>query len=155
MTVDPAAPRDRASRPLDTAEAIVHTRTMAAPIRDTNASRTYVQDLRGNGHFLRCTWHPDRGAFVLSTWDGDVCNGTVRLDPLGAAQLIAALNAGVIDSIAAAPAPAEPPQVRRPRSVRWREALLARARSVVRRSPAEPAEPSAEVISLDDLRWWE
>ncbi len=67
-----------------------------AELRDR---RVFVEDLRREGSFLRCTWRPRRGAFVLSVWQGDVCTGSVQLSPPDAARLNAALAEGLAETL--------------------------------------------------------
>ncbi|OKI49029.1 hypothetical protein [Micromonospora sp. CB01531] len=42
-------------------------------------------DLRGEDRTLRISYHPDRGAVVLSLWSGSLCRGSFRMpaDDLG------------------------------------------------------------------------
>lgn len=49
-------------------------------------------DLRGEDRTLRVSYHPDRGAVVLSLWSGAVCRGSFRMpaDELG--RLLALLT---------------------------------------------------------------
>ncbi len=60
--------------------------------------RVFLEDIRRDGRYLRCTWHPDRDAFVLSVWEDDVCVGATRIGTTGAAQLIAVLGQGLADA---------------------------------------------------------
>jgi hypothetical protein len=36
-------------------------------------------DLRGEDRTMRVSYHPDRGAVVLSLWNGAVCRGSFRM----------------------------------------------------------------------------
>lgn len=36
-------------------------------------------DLRGEDRTMRVSYHPDRGAVVLSLWSGTVCRGSFRM----------------------------------------------------------------------------
>ncbi|MFE9689546.1 hypothetical protein [Micromonospora sp. NPDC005806] len=36
-------------------------------------------DLRGDDRTLRVSYHPDRGAVVLSLWSGTICRGSFRM----------------------------------------------------------------------------
>jgi hypothetical protein len=58
----------------------------------------FIEDMRRDGKYLRCTWHGDRQAFVLSTWDGDVCTGATRVGPADGARLLSVLADGVADA---------------------------------------------------------
>ena len=60
--------------------------------------RVFLEDIRRDGRFLRCTWHPDRDAFVLSVWEDEVCVGATRIGTTDAAQLIAVLGEGLADA---------------------------------------------------------
>jgi hypothetical protein len=64
----------------------------------------FVEDARRDGTYLRVTWHPEGGQFVVSTWDDDLCTGAVRVPAAAAAPLIALLADGMADA-AGAPAP--------------------------------------------------
>lgn len=75
-------------------------------MRSTKRHRVFVEDARGNGSYLRATWHPERRVFVLSTWYGDVCTGAVRLPAAEAADLVGLLVDGLSD-LAEAPRPSE------------------------------------------------
>ncbi len=52
-------------------------------------------DARSGERALRISWHAAKGCFVLSTWRGSACVGTVRLGAADAARLIAVLGAGL------------------------------------------------------------
>ena len=60
--------------------------------------RAFVEDARRNGKYLRATWHREGAQFVLSTWDGDVCTGAVRVAAADAAELISLLVDGLADA---------------------------------------------------------
>jgi len=59
--------------------------------------RLFIEDVRGNERYLRTTWHPEGTTFVISTWDGDVCTGAVRMSPEDAARLVAHLAGALAD----------------------------------------------------------
>jgi hypothetical protein len=64
----------------------------------THPRRVLIEDARGDGSYLRTTWHPDRRAFVVSTWRGEVCTGAVRV-PVGAAgELVRVLVDGLTEA---------------------------------------------------------
>jgi hypothetical protein len=48
------------------------------------------------GRALRVSAHPEVDRVVLSTWDGDRCVSTVRLDPADVADLVHALVAASV-----------------------------------------------------------
>ncbi len=52
-------------------------------------------DARSGERALRVSWHAEKGCFVLSTWRGSACVGTVRLGAADAARLLAVLGAGL------------------------------------------------------------
>lgn len=64
----------------------------------------FVEDARRDGTYLRVTWHPEGGQFVISTWDDEVCTGAVRVPAADAAPLISLLADGMADAAEAAPA---------------------------------------------------
>ena len=72
-------------------------------------SRVFVEDARRNGTYLRATWHPEAGQFVLSTWHDDVCTGAVRVSAVEVAGLVGFFADGLAD---AARSEVEPPIVR-------------------------------------------
>lgn len=86
--------------------------------------RVFVGDARENGVYLRATWHPDGGQFVVSTWNDEVCTGAVRVRAADAAPLIGLLADGLAD---------------------------AAARPAVEVSPVEPAHATGR---FDRLRAW-
>lgn len=47
--------------------------------------RELFVDARGSG--LRASWHREEGLAVISLWHGDLCVGTVQLDPQDSARL--------------------------------------------------------------------
>jgi hypothetical protein len=57
--------------------------------------RALLADARGDERYLRVSWHPDDHQFVVSTWDGERCLGTVHLLAEAAPALIALLAEGV------------------------------------------------------------
>jgi hypothetical protein len=72
----------------------------------THRRRVFIQDARGDDTYLRATWHPERRAFVVSTWRGDVCTGAVRV-PVGAAgDLVHVLVDGLTEAARKSGAPA-------------------------------------------------
>ena len=53
------------------------------------------RDARGDGRYLRVTWHPGPQMFVLSVWRDDVCTATFQMRPDTSAEIIGDL-AGVL-----------------------------------------------------------
>lgn len=60
--------------------------------------RVLVPDAGGRDRYVRATWHDEAGLFVLSTWEGDVCTGAVRVDPADLGELVALLARGMADA---------------------------------------------------------
>jgi hypothetical protein len=54
-----------------------------------------VPDARGVDRFVRVTWHAADELFVISTWDGEVCTGAVRVAPADLGDLVALLTGGI------------------------------------------------------------
>ncbi|HKH05191.1 MAG TPA: hypothetical protein VKA65_08505 [Acidimicrobiales bacterium] len=72
--------------------------------------RSLLPDAGRAERFLRVTWHPEAHQFVVSTWVGETCVGTVRLLADTAAELMELLADGLSSASAASsafpPAPA-------------------------------------------------
>jgi len=68
---------------------------MASGTPQWGSNRTYIPDARDNGRYLRCSWHGDRRAFVVSCWDGSVCTSAIQLGVADAARLADALVRGL------------------------------------------------------------
>ncbi|MFE9955625.1 hypothetical protein [Micromonospora sp. NPDC005299] len=49
-------------------------------------------DLRGEDRTLRVSYHPDRGAVVLSLWSGTMCRGSFRMPADDVDRLVALLT---------------------------------------------------------------
>ena len=60
-----------------------------------------IPDQRGDGRWMRVTWHSEADVVVLSLWRETGCVGTMRLDRSQVPGLVAALVDGL----------AEPPRV--------------------------------------------
>jgi hypothetical protein len=74
--------------------------------------RAFLEDARGDGSYLRVTWHPEHRSFVLSHWRNSVCTATTQLRAEDAAPLISLLASGLADIAgvpAPTPAPGQPP----------------------------------------------
>ncbi|MGE0795395.1 MAG: hypothetical protein AB7H43_11115 [Acidimicrobiia bacterium] len=66
-------------------------------------NRVYLADARGDGSFVRVTWHARDRQFVVSQWRDDVCVAATRV-PVGAApDLIAVLARGLGEAAGAVP----------------------------------------------------
>ncbi|SCL48046.1 hypothetical protein GA0070603_0504 [Micromonospora chersina] len=50
-------------------------------------------DLRGEDRTLRVSYHPDRGAVVLSLWNGTLCRGSFRMPADDVDRLLTLLTA--------------------------------------------------------------
>lgn len=61
-------------------------------------------DTRGSDRTMRVSWHPERGAVVLSLWAGTVCRGSFRM----AADDLPRLMSLLTEITAVAPAAAPP-----------------------------------------------
>lgn len=44
----------------------------------TNGRRAVIEDTRREGAWLRTTWHPEAGVFVISPREDDVCVAATR-----------------------------------------------------------------------------
>ena len=82
--------------------------------------RVFVEDARGNGQFLRVTWHGEPQQFVVSNWVDNVCVGATRVPAAHAADLIGVLVEGLTD-VANRPPPevTAPPQSLRAHLLEW------------------------------------
>jgi hypothetical protein len=100
--------------------------------------RVFIEDARRNGMYLRTTWHPEAGQFVISTWSDEVCTGAVRVPAAEAAELIGLFADGLAD---AATAPAPPAPSTRP-------GLADRVRGWLRQLRRSQASVAAEVVEL-------
>jgi hypothetical protein len=101
--------------------------------RSSKRHRVFVEDSRRNGSYLRATWHPERRVFVLSTWDGDVCTGAVRVPAAEAADLVGLLVDGLGDMAKSPPRPERSGQRgdMRSRLTRWLRSRTDRATTVL------------------------
>ncbi len=103
----------------------MHTRGMGDAT--TFGRRVLIEDARGDGSYLRTTWHAERRAFVVSTWRDEVCTGAVRVPVAAAGELARVLIDGLADA-ATTPPPAGPAG-----ESRARPTVLARARAWLHR----------------------
>ena len=69
------------------------------------ASGEIIPDQRGDGRWMRVTWHSEADVVVLSLWRETDCVGTMRLDRSQVPGLVAALVDGLVDAPAAPAAP--------------------------------------------------
>ena len=60
--------------------------------------RVFVEDARGNGAYLRVTWHADGRQFVVSHWHDDVCVAATRVPVDAAPELVSMLVNGLAES---------------------------------------------------------
>ncbi|PSK62103.1 hypothetical protein B0E53_05993 [Micromonospora sp. MH33] len=94
-------------------------------------------DLRGEDRTLRVSYHPDRGAVVLSLWNGTLCRGSFRMPADDVDRLLALLTAVRIAAGGATrPVPARPP-------TRARARPGPRSRNRPSNAPATSPGPSA------------
>ena len=103
----------------------MHTRTMGDGA--TYRRRVLIEDARRDGTYLRTTWHPERQAFVVSTWRDEVCPGAVRVPVGTAGELAKVLIDGLTGAATTPVAPAGPGKPRVTADV------LARARAWLHR----------------------
>lgn len=62
-------------------------------------------DLRGDDRTMRVSYHPDRGAVVVSLWSGTVCRGSFRM-PVDDVRKLTTLLTEIEASVAASSVPA-------------------------------------------------
>jgi hypothetical protein len=72
----------------------VHNRTVDQP----ESSRVLIEDQRGNGGFLRVTWHPDRKVLLVSHWRNDLCTATTIVGISDIPKLVSLLAAALADA---------------------------------------------------------
>ena len=105
------------------------------PLRRHRRQRVFIEDVRGNGHYLRATWHRERGMFVVSTWRDEVCTGAVRLPVEGSVELASLIIDGLGDAMAR-PVEAARGRRRRPAYLdtwrEWAQKWAAKARRLAR-----------------------
>ena len=59
------------------------------------ASGEVLRDQRGDGRWMRVTWHEDVDVVVLSLWKHTSCVGTLRLDRSQVPELVDSLVRGL------------------------------------------------------------
>jgi hypothetical protein len=79
------------------------------PDKPPKRRRVLIADARRNGSYLRTTWHAESGMFVVSTWNGEVCLGAIRVPAADAAELMSLLMDGLVDMIGTTPQVDVPP----------------------------------------------
>jgi hypothetical protein len=109
------------------------------PRRSARQRRVFLEDARGNGHYLRATWRPDTRVIVVSTWLDDVCTGAVRVPVEASAELAGLILEGLADAAALPPAPSPSPPSRVAEG--W-DALRREARGWARRITRRPGTPT-------------
>lgn len=50
--------------------------------------RVVLPDVRGNGRYLRVTWHPRNSTIVFSHWVEDVCVGSTQVELPQASRVV-------------------------------------------------------------------
>lgn len=50
--------------------------------------RVVLPDVRGNGRYLRVTWHPRNSTIVFSHWVEDVCVGSTQVELPQASKVV-------------------------------------------------------------------
>ena len=103
--------------------------------------RVFVEDARGNGQFLRVTWHAEKRQFVVSNWEDTVCVGATRIDVDDVPDLVGVLVRGLAEA-AAPPAEAPPAEAAVPQTLV--EHLRTWWRGRHHRATVLPLGPSAE-----------
>jgi hypothetical protein len=68
------------------------------------SSGEVISDQRGDGRWMRVTWHDEAGVVVLSLWRETGCVGTMRLDRSQVPALVTALVDGLAGDTASSPA---------------------------------------------------
>ena len=61
--------------------------------------RVFIEDERADGRYLRVTWHPERGTFVVSHWEDDVCIAATRVAAGDSPALVALLANGLGEAL--------------------------------------------------------
>jgi len=61
-------------------------------------TRVFIRDARGNGRYLRATWHAEGQMFVVSTWHDELCTGAVRVPVEAAGDLAGLLVQGLAEA---------------------------------------------------------
>jgi len=67
------------------------------------SSGEVLGDVRGNGRWMRVTWHDEAEVVVLSLWKQMSCVGTLRLDRTDVPGLVDSLVKGLAHTPARAP----------------------------------------------------
>ncbi|HET9060888.1 MAG TPA: hypothetical protein VFN61_13285 [Acidimicrobiales bacterium] len=64
---------------------------------DKPNGRVFLRDARGQGRYMRVTWHPDSATVVFSHWQGDVCMASTRVPIVPASRLVRLLVSALAD----------------------------------------------------------
>lgn len=116
----------------------------AARVVRSKRRRVLIEDARGDGSYLRVTWHPEGGktgqVFVVSTWREEVCTGAIRVPVAASADLAGLVLDGLRDAATNPPAPVRP-------AGPW-DAILTTLRAWVGRG-------KAQVTALSGRQRWE
>ncbi len=83
-------------------------RSQSAQILALPAIGVALADARGDGRWMRVTWHDEAGVVVLSLWRDRTCVGTIRLERGEVPELVAAL----VEGLAAEPSSHDVPKAR-------------------------------------------
>ena len=54
--------------------------------------RVLIEDVRGDGRFLRVTLHPESDVIVISHWEGETCVAATRVPTADVGDLIELLR---------------------------------------------------------------
>ncbi|MFI7608396.1 hypothetical protein ACIBTV_25050 [Micromonospora sp. NPDC049366] len=104
-------------------------------------------DVRGEDRMMRVSYHPDRGAVVLSLWSGPVCRGSFRLSTGDAPRLLALLT----EITGAAPTAGTPPTATVPDRTDPRSPVVRRAAVPRPAGPGDARQGSADRRPLPNV----
>jgi hypothetical protein len=116
--------------------------------------RVLIADVRGDGTYIRVTWHSERSTFVLSHWDNDGCIAATRVSVEDVPQLIGLLTNGLADALANERAtPQTAGTVQRRRWTQWMQWFrrLRRPRPVADVVPLRISD--VPQLTFDELPW--
>jgi hypothetical protein len=113
-------------QPLAISPPRVHTQDVA----QMPPNRVFLDDVRGNGLYLRATWHNDSATIVFSHWNGEVCVASTPVALTDCTKLIDLMVRSLSAVAERRLSPAEPP---RPRSAisRLKDRLRPRLAEVI------------------------
>ncbi len=72
-----------------------HAARSGAEVVALPVSGEVLTDARGDGRWMRVTWHDEAGLVVLSLWRQSTCVGTLRLERSQVPALVGALVEGL------------------------------------------------------------